>query len=522
MGLRKSAVDMKDKIEELRRVKSKALQGGGERIQHDQGKLTARERIEKLLDTGSFSELNMLAETQCTDFGLDKKKLPGDGIVAGSGEIDGRLIYLFAQDRSVLGGSAGVAHTRKMADAVENATRMGVPFIGLFDSPGARIQEGIETLRRDAGTIYYSNSQASGIVPQISAILGVCSGMPAYSSALTDFVFMVDGISKMFITGPEVIKQVGGKEVSMEELGGAKVHAQITGQADFRAKSEEECFRMIRKLLSFLPSNCSESPLVIKTGDNPDRFVDDLDTVVPTDPKKSYDIHKVISALVDGSDFLEIKSEFARNLVTGFGRLDGITVGVVANQPLFYGGSITVDSSIKSARFIRFCDAFNIPLVFLMDVPGYFPGKDEEMKGIIRHGAKVLYAISESTVPKVCLILRKAYGGGTFAMGGVKLFGIDRVFAWPTAELAVMGAEGAVRILYKREIAEAKDREGFYQKSIESYRERFSHPYHAAAIQVIDDVIEPQESRRILIRALKSLRGKREWKSPRKHGNMPL
>jgi acetyl-CoA carboxylase carboxyltransferase component len=474
--------------------------------QRADGKLTARERIQNLLDPGSFVEEFMLAETQCTDFGMAEKRLPSDGVVTGFGKIDSRPVYVFSQDRAVLAGTVGSAHAEKIAYVIQTARKLGVPLIGLNDSAGARIQEGL-SVTTAIGKIFFENSIASGSIPQISAIMGPCIGVGSYSPALTDFVLMVQNSSQMFITGPAVIKEVLGETVTMEELGGAK--------------NDEECLAMIRRLLGFLPSNFELPPPHKPTQDHPHRPVDSLEKIVPDDARRAYNILQVIKAIVDDSDFLELKSKFARNLVIGFGRLDGYPVGLVANQPMFLAGSLDVDASDKAARFIRFCDAFNIPVITLMDVPGFFPGKQQEEKGIIRHGAKMLYAYAEATVPKITIVLRKGYGGAKQALC-TREMGADQLFVWPGVELAVMGGGGAVNILYKREIEQSPDPEKTRQEKIAEFTERFSGPFEALSKQFAQAAIRPAETRKRLIQSLEILRTKKEERPRKKHGVMPV
>src|SRR2546422_2796473 len=449
--------------------------------QHSEGKLTARERIERLLDPGSFVEEFMLAETQCVDFGMAEKRQPTDGVVTGYGKIDGRAVYLFAQDRTVLAGTVGSAHAEKISYVIRTARQSGVPLIGLYDSVGARIQEGL-SVTTAIGKIFFENSISSGVVPQISAIMGPCIGVASYSPALTDFIIMVQGSSQMFITGPPVIKEVLGEEIGMEELGGAKVHAETSGVSDLTAKDDEEGLAFIRRLLSFLPSNCQSSPPRKNPTDDLMRNVDTLNKIVPDDMRKAYNVLQVIKAMVDDGDFLELKPKFARNLVIGLGRLDGYPVGFVANQPMFLAGSLDVDASDKGARFIRFCDAFNIPIVTLMDVPGFFPGPQQDEKGIIRHGAKMLYAYAEATVPKITIVLRKGYGGAKQAMC-TREMGADQFFVWPGVELAVMGGAGAVNVLYRREIEQSEDPEKTRREKMEEYAAKFSGPFEALSKQ---------------------------------------
>ena len=488
--------------------------------QRAEGKLTARERIDKLLDPGSFVEEFMLAETQCADFGMAEKRLPSDGVVTGFGKVEGRPVYVFSQDRSILAGSVGSAHAEKIAYVIQTARKLGVPLIGLNDSAGARIQEGL-SVTTAIGKVFFENSIASGCIPQISAIMGPCIGVGSYSPALTDFILMVQNTSQMFITGPAVIKEVLGETVTMEELGGAKIHSEVSGVADLVAKNDEECLAMIRRLLGFLPSNFESTPPRRETKDDPARSLDSLEKIVPEEMRKAYSILKVIEAIVDEGDFLELKPKFARNLVIGFGRLDGYPVGFVANQPMFLAGSLDVDAADKASRFIRFCDAFNIPIVTLMDVPGFFPGKQQEEKGIIRHGAKMLYAYAEATVPKITVVLRKGYGGAKQAMC-TREMGADRFFVWPGVELAVMGGEGAVNVLYRREIEQSKDPEKTRREKVEEYAERFSGPFEALSKQFAHAAIRPAETRRRLIQALDILREKKEDRPKKKHGVMPV
>ena len=515
----------KESIRILREKYRQASEGGGpEQIKkhHDKGKLTARERLDILLDEGSFLELSMLAESQCLAFGMERKYL-GDGVIAGKGKINGRPACVFAQDATVLGGSIGVEHGIKMANTVNWAIRLGVPFIGLHDSVGARIQEAVFT-GGGIARIFLPNTQAAGLIPQISAILGPCAGISVYSPAITDFIFMVEGTSQMFITGPPAIEAVSGQKISKEELGGARVHSTVTGACDFSYDSEEVCLNQIRELLSYLPLSNQEAPPRVETADDPHRKTDDLADIVPADFKKAYDMHRVIRCIVDEENFFEVKARFAPSLITGFGRLNGLTVGIIANQPNVMAGSLTVKASDKSARFIRFCDCFNIPLVFLVDIPGYLPGKDQEHTGIIHHGAKVVYAFCEATVPKISLFMRKAYGGGILAMGGYKDVGADLVLAWPIAQVAAMGAEGAVEVLYRKEIEISPEPDVIRAKKLHEYEEMFCHPYKAASVQRVDIVIDPSETRSVLINAVEYLRTKRvpERMYVKKHGNIPL
>ena len=515
----KSRDDLEKKLTALEKAAvAGAVKATGK--QPDEGTLTARERVETLLDPGTFVEEFMLAETQCTDFGMAERKHPSDGVVTGFGKIDGRPIYVFSQDRSIMAGSVGSAHAEKIAYVIQTARRLGVPLIGLNDSAGARIQEGL-SVTSAIGKIFFENSIASGCIPQISAIMGPCIGVGSYSPALTDFVLMVQNSSQMFITGPAVIKEVLGETVTMEELGGAKIHSEISGVADLVAKSDQECLATIRRLLGFLPSNFESPPPRKSASDNPERSLDSLNQIVPDDMRRAYNILQVIKAIVDYNDFLELKAKFARNLVIGFGRLDGHPVGFVANQPMFLAGSLDVDASDKAARFIRFCDAFNVPVVTLMDVPGFFPGRQQEEKGIIRHGAKMLYAYAEATVPKITVVLRKGYGGAKQALC-TREMGADQLFVWPGVELAVMGGGGAVNVLYKREIERSADPEQTRKEKIAEFQERFSGPFEALSKQFAHAAIRPAETRQRLIRSLEILRNKREERPRKKHGLMPV
>jgi len=505
------------KVEKLRQLREKARLGGGkERIekQHAKGKLTARERLDLLLDEGSFRELDMFVTHRATEFGLAERKFLGDGVVTGYGTVDGRLVYVFSQDFTVFGGSLGEAKVMDLA------MKNGAPIIGINDSGGARIQEGVAALGGYAD-IFLRNTLASGVIPQISAIMGPCAGGAVYSPALTDFIIMVEGTSHMFITGPEVIKAVTREEVSFEELGGAMTHNTKSGVAHFAAKDEEEAIGLIRRLLSFLPQNNMEDPPFVPTGDPADRMDEALDAIVPDSPTKPYDMKEVIRRVVDDGDFLEVHAHYAQNIVVGFARLGGHSVGIVANQPRVLAGVLDIDASDKAARFVRFCDCFNIPIVTFVDVPGYLPGVAQEHGGIIRHGAKLIYAYCEATVPKVTVITRKAYGGAYCVMSSKHIRG-DINYAWPSAEIAVMGPEGAVNIISRREIAAAEDPEAERQRLVREYREKFTHPYVAASLGYIDEVIEPHETRPRLIAALEMLRNKRDSNPPKKHGNMPL
>jgi acetyl-CoA carboxylase carboxyltransferase component len=518
---------MEERIKRLREAKAKASLGGGEdkiAKEHEKGKLSARERINLLLDPGSFDEFNMLVKYRLG--------APGDGIVVGHGTIDGRRVCIYAHDATVFGGSMGYLHGRKLYRIHEMALDMGVPIIGLSDSPGARV------VRRElagsddpyrvsdekhAGVVFYVNTRCSGVVPQITAILGNCTGGSVYSPALTDFIFMVDGLSHMCITGPRVIKSVMHEDVTLEELGSAKVHCQVTGVADFRVKTEQECMEGIRKLLSYLPQNCRMRPEKKDTGDDPERLTETLSDIIPDQPTRGYDMHEVIRGVVDNGDFFEVKPEFAGEIIVGFARLDGQTIGIVANQPLVKAGCMSVDSSDKQARFIRFCDAFSIPLVLLVDTPGYLPGKGQEHAGIIRHGAKVLYALSEAVVPKIAILMRKVYGGAALGMGILPGFGTDLIFAWPTAEVGVMGAAQAVDLFYADDINKAPDPAEFRAQKVKEYREHYADPLALASeVTWVQDIIEPAETRRCLTRSLKLIETKGIGHYPKRHGNIPL
>lgn len=511
------------KLEILRQKRKEVELGGGEKKiqkQHESGKLTARERIEKLLDKGSFVEIDAFVEHRCIDFDMADTKAPGEGVVTGYGTIDGRLVFVFAQDFTVIGGSLGEMHAAKIVKIMDMALKMGAPVIGLNDSGGARIQEGVDALK-GYGEIFYRNTIASGVIPQISVILGPCAGGAVYSPALTDFIFMVSDMSKMFITGPQVIKAVTGEDVSPEELGGAMAHNTKSGVAHFMASSEEECFEQIRKLLSYLPSNNLEDPPLKETNDEVLKIVPELNKIVPVDPNKPYDMKEVIRLIVDEGDFFEVQPYYAQNMITGFARINGRSVGILANQPKVLAGCLDINASDKAARFVRFCDAFNIPLITFTDTPGYLPGVAQEHGGIIRHGAKLLYAYSEATVPKITVIIRKAYGGAYIAMCSRHL-GADQVFAWPTAEIAVMGPEGAANIIFRKDIEESPNPAETRKQKIEEYRDKFANPYQAAKRGYIDDVIEPAHTRVKIISALEMLVSKRETRPDKKHGNMPV
>jgi acetyl-CoA carboxylase carboxyltransferase component len=515
-------MSIKQKTLDLKKRMQGALQGGGAKAIEKQvamGKMTARERIVSLLDPNSFHEYDLFVEHAAKDFDMDKKHLPGDGVITGTGTINGHPVCIYAQDFTVAGGSLGLMHARKIGKIMDHAMNLKIPIIGINDSGGARIQEGVNSLA-GYGEIFFRNTQASGVIPQISVILGPCAGGAVYSPALTDFVFVVDKISKMFITGPEVIKSVLGEEISMEELGGARVHSEITGNAHFFAESEAECFQMIKKLVSYIPWNNQRKAAAFPKK-TPKLRQYRIDHIIPTDPREPYDVRDVIRAISDDSDFFEVMELFAANMVIGFGRLNGETVGFVANQPLVLAGVLDVDSSDKAARFIRYCDAFNIPLVTLVDLPGYLPGIDQEHAGVIRHGAKILYSYSEATVPKLTVILRKAYGGGYIAMCSRHLKA-DFVFAWPTAEIAVMGPEGAANIIFRQEILQSKNPEETRQKKVDEYKKKFANPYVAAAHGYIDAVIEPSETRRFLIHAMDISSQKSQLVPQKKHGIPPF
>ncbi|MET1013688.1 MAG: carboxyl transferase domain-containing protein [Paenisporosarcina sp.] len=515
-------MDIYEKISELYdRKREIELGGGDERIerQHAKGKLTARERIELLVDKGTFVELNPFIEHRTVDFGMDKQKGPGEGVVTGYGKVNGRPIYLFSQDFTVFGGALGEMHAMKIANVMDLAAKNGAPFIGLNDSGGARIQEGVVSLD-GYGHIFYRNAIYSGVIPQISVILGPCAGGAVYSPAITDFVFMVDESSQMFITGPKVIETVTGEKISSEDLGGSKVHNAISGNAHFRAKTEQEILQQVRDLLSYLPQNNDEKPPRHKADSNDD-YRPDLTDVIPFDAIRPYDIRKVIEQVVDQDSFMEVHKEFARNIVVGLARIKGEVIGLVCNQPKVMAGGLDIDSSDKAARFIRFCDSFNIPIITFEDVTGFFPGIKQEHGGIIRHGAKILYAYSEATVPKMTVILRKAYGGAYVALNS-KSIGADLVFSWPNAEIAVMGPQGAANVIFSREIAQSDNPEQTRATKIEEYREKFANPYVAAARGMVDDVIDPRETRIKLIQALDMMRNKKESRPAKKHGNIPL
>ncbi|NOZ27858.1 MAG: acyl-CoA carboxylase subunit beta [Chloroflexi bacterium] len=511
------------KIQRLRELKAQAKLGGGvQRIeqQHAKGKLTARERLDLLLDKGSFRELDAFVVHRSHDFGLDKQRILGDGVVTGYGTVDNRLVFVYADDFTVFGGSLSEAHAEKICKVMDLAMKNGAPFIGLNDSGGARIQEGVVSLASYA-EIFLRNTLASGVIPQISVIMGPCAGGAVYSPALMDFIIMVKGTSYMFVTGPEVVKAVTHEDVTFEELGGAYVHASTSGVAHFIADSEEDAFFILQKLLSFLPQNNLEDPPYVPPTDDPLRMDEELNDIIPDQPNRAYDMKEVIRRVVDDGYLLEVQEHFAQNIIVGFARLGGHSVGIVAQQPTVLAGVLDIDASTKAARFVRFCDCFNIPLVTFEDVPGFMPGISQEHGGIIRHGAKLLYAYAEATVPKLTVITRKSYGGAYCVMSPKALRG-DINLAWPTAEIAVMGPEAAVNIIFKREIAAAEDPEAERERLVAEYRARFANPYVAAARGYLDDVIEPRETRPRLINALEMLQNKRDSNPPKKHGNIPL
>ncbi|HNS02129.1 MAG TPA: acyl-CoA carboxylase subunit beta [Anaerolineae bacterium] len=511
------------KIDQLRSLKRQALLGGGEdRIakQHAQGKLTARERLDFMLDKGSFRELDVFVTHRSHDFGLERQKYMGDGVVTGYGTVEGRLVYVFSQDFTVFGGSLSEAHAEKICKVMDLAMKNGAPVVGLNDSGGARIQEGVVSLGGYA-EVFLRNTLASGVIPQVSIVLGPCAGGAVYSPAITDFIIMVQDTSYMFVTGPDVVKTVTHEEVTFEELGGAMTHAARSGVAHFAAENEEHALFIAQKLLSFLPQNNMEDPPFQAPSDDPLRMDDALDSIVPENPNKAYDMKAVIRHIVDDGDFLEVHEHWAQNIVVGFARLGGHSVGIVAQQPAVLAGVLDIASSIKAARFVRVCDCFNVPIITLVDVPGFMPGTGQEHGGIIRNGAKLLYAYCEATVPKITVITRKAYGGAYDVMSSKHIRG-DVNLAWPTAEIAVMGPEGAINILYRRELAAAEDPTALRAQLVQEYREKLANPYVAAARGYIDDVIEPRETRPYLINALGMLQNKRDTNPPKKHGNIPL
>lgn len=514
---------MKKKIKGLIKLREdKDLAGGADRIKkrHQQGKMTARERIEYFFDPHTFTELQGYVQHRSSNFGLDRKKFLGDGVITGFGKVNNKTVYIYSQDFTVLGGSLGEMHAKKITNVMDLAVKAGAPVVGLNDSGGARIQEGISSLA-GYGDIFYRNTLCSGVVPQISVIMGPCAGGAVYSPGITDFIFMVANHSYMFVTGPEVIKAVNKEEVTFEDLGGAETHASLSGVAHFVGGDEKNTLDMVKELLGYLPSSNIEGPPVVDTDDPYDRAEDRLNEIVPTNPNKPYDIKELIGLVVDNHTLFEVHSHFAENLVVGFARLAGRTVGIIANNPAVYAGTLDVQASLKGARFIRFCDAFNIPLISFVDVPGFLPGKDQENAGIIKHGAKLLYAYSEATVPKLTVITRKAYGGAYIVMSS-KHLGADVVFAWPTAEIAVMGPQGAINVIFRKDISTAEQPETLRHRLIQEYKEKFANPKMPAAFGYIDDIILPTETRPLLINALESLEHKVLHNHPRKHGNIPL
>lgn len=511
------------KITELRRKSAEAKLGGGKgrlEEQHTKRKLSARERLDLLLDQGTFVELDRFSVHQSTDFGMDKKRILGDAVVTGYGKIGGRLVYVFSHDFTVFGGSLSEAFAKKVCKVMDLAMKAGVPVIGLNDSGGARIQEGVVSLAGYA-EIFFRNVVASGVIPQISAIMGPCAGGAVYSPALTDFILMVKGTSHMFITGPQVLKTVLHEEVSFEDLGGARVHAEVSGVAHFMAEDDHDCIQKIRQLLSYLPSNNLEDPPYSKPKDVPDRKDPKLDSIIPDDPDKPYDMRTVIQSIIDDGELLEVHELWARNILVGLGRLNGHPVGIVANQPNYLAGALDVDASIKGARFVRFCDCFNIPLLTFVDVPGFLPGTNQEHRGIIIHGSKLLYAFAEATVPKLTVITRKAYGGAYDVMCS-KHIRADFNYAWPTAEIAVMGPEGAINIIFRNELENTQNPDAKAKELATQYLEKFANPYIAAEKGYIDDVIEPSDTRPRLITSLEAILSKRESRPPKKHSNIPL
>ncbi len=509
-------------IETLEGMRSDSIAAGGREkleAQHRLGKLTARERIHLLLDDGSFQEFDMLKTGRGGSLG-DLRRYPGDGVITGHGSIDGREVFVFSQDFTVIGGSLGEAHSQKICKIMDMAVKVGAPIIGLNDSGGARIQEGVDALAA-YGEIFHRNVSASGVVPQISCVMGPCAGGAVYSPSITDFIFMVQESSYMFVTGPSVVKTVTHQDITSEELGGARVHAQKSGVAHFTAPNDVLCLREVRRLISYLPSNNRQRPPILDLRDPPDRIDPALDYLVPENPNQTYDMNVLIYSILDGSEFMEVQSRFARNIICGFGRLGGQTIGLVANQPAVLAGVLDTDASVKAGRFVRFCDAFNIPLISLVDVPGFMPGPDQEHGGIIRHGAKLLYAFTEATVPRISVIVRKAYGGAYLVMNSKHIHS-DVDFAWPTAEIAVMGPKGAAEVIHRREIQAAGDPEAVLNEKMAEYRRAFANPFLAAQRGYIDDVIFPRETRHRLIRALQVLETKEVKRPERKHGNIPL
>jgi methylmalonyl-CoA decarboxylase subunit alpha len=513
---------VQDKIKDLKERQEKVRRMGGEKAvakQHGEGKLTARERLDLLFDPDTFRELDMFVNHRCVNFGMEKVEIPSDGVVTGHGLINGRPVFAFAQDFTSRAGSLGEMHAKKICKVMDLALKAGAPFVGINDSGGARIQEGVDALS-GYGQIFYRNSVSSGVIPQISAIMGTTAGGAVYSPAMTDFIFMVKKTSFMFITGPQVIKSVTGEEISFEELGGAMTHNEKSGVAHFACENDQDAIDRIKELLSYLPSNNMEDPPIIDTGDDPKRQDPELDSIIPDNPNHFYDMKNVIRSIVDNGDFFEPHQYFATNIIVCFARLNGRTIGIIANQPASLAGCLDIDASDKATRFIRFCDAFNIPMLTIADVPGYLPGSNQEWGGIIRHGAKLLWCYSEATVPKMLLVTRKDYGGSYLAMCSSDL-GADMTLAWPTAEIAVMGAEGAANVIHRKEIQEAEDKVAKRKEKIQEYKDLFSNPYCAAARGYIDAVIVPRETRPRLIEALEIMCTKRETRPPKKHGNIP-
>ena len=511
------------KLEDLRKRKAEVALGGGEKrieSQHKNGKLTARERMAILFDPGTFVELDVFVHHRSNNFDMATTHAPGDGVVTGYGQVGGRLVYAYAQDFTVLGGSLGEYHANKIVKVQEMALRMGAPIVGLNDSGGARIQEGVASLS-GFGKIFYNNTISSGVIPQISVIMGPCAGGAVYSPAITDYIFMVDGTSQMFITGPQVIETVTGEKISAEELGGARTHNAKSGVAHFMGKDDEDTLSQVKELLSYLPSNNMETAPPVYSTDDPNRLIPDFEDLIPDNPNKAYDMYKVIEGIADDGKYFDVAKDYAKNIITCYIRLGGNTIGVIANQPAVAAGCLDINASDKAARFVRRCDAFNIPVLVLEDVPGFLPGTDQETGGIIRHGAKLLYAFCEATVPKVTMILRKAYGGAYIAMDNKEL-GADVVLAWPTAQIAVMGAEGAANIVFKNDIKNAEDPIAMRQQKVAEYEEKFNNPYRAAELGYVEDVIEPCEARQRLISAFDMLESKRESLPAKKHGNIPL
>jgi len=513
----------KDKFDELAKLREQAKLGGGEeriKIEHEKGRLTARERLDKLLDPGSFVEIDEFVVHRETSFGMDEKKILGDGVVTGFGTINGRKVFIFSQDFTVWGGSLAEMYGEKIVKIMELSMEAGAPLIGLNAGAGARVQEGIKSLVSYC-KIFKLNTLASGVIPQISAIMGPCAGGAVYSPAVTDFTMMVKDIAHMFITGPDVIKTVTGEEVTFEELGGAMTHSSISGVSHFASEDEDECFDQIKTLLSYIPQNNLEDPPRVDTGHSPDEVDESIDELVPNDPNKPYDMRDVVRKLADNGEFFEVHGLWAQNMIVGFARFDGRSVGIVGNNPAHLAGTIDINASDKCARFVRFCDAFNIPIITFMDVPGYLPGTAQEYGGIIRHGAKILYAFAEATVPMITIITRKGYGGAFDVMAS-RHIGADLVYAWPTAEIAVMGPDGAINIIFRREIEKAKDKEKERAQLVKEYRDKFANPYVAAGLGYVDKVIFPRETRLLICKGLDMLESKRQSRPPKKHGNIPL